>query len=316
MGEVRHHWFDLKLLSSVADVILKIAAALGIILGVSLHVFRANVVLEAPPPLPAEAGRPLSDRSNPFFQAELDSLVVRDEYAKLGRTVPLAVEVLVDEYNRDNELDLKDMGDRTQPTTPIRDLCGPWRATSEGVFGAGFCADGGPKLSRDRRLRYWGRTYERRLIEANDAGRSEVPPMRLPVDQLSQTLDILHRAEFGAARVELTNTGRAVATDVRLHAPPGYAFVGTDGEEFSLQPGRTAVRRLETKRGERPQTIDRSVGVQWGTGKGFVPGGRNTVLAVCGIVAAAILYALGRDWMAYRRSAPPPEGPPPEPPVA
>lgn len=308
MAEERHHWFDLKLLSSTADVVLKISAALGIILGVSLHVFRANVVLEA-----------REGQGNPFFQTELDPTVVRDEYAKLGRPVPLAVELLVDRYNEDNERDLKGLRDSTAADTPISELCGPWRTTSEVVFGPGFCADGGPRPSNQRRLRYQGRTYERRLIAVNEVAQDLVPPMGLPADQLSQTLDILHRSEFGVARVELTNTGRAVATDVRLHAPPGYAFVGNDGEDFSLQPGRTAVRRLETERGERPQTIDRVVGVQWGTGKGFVPGGRNTVLAVVGLVALAIAYALLREWLAFRkaaaaRKAPAPE--PMEPPVA
>lgn len=325
MAEERHHWFDLKLVASTADVVLKISAALGIILGVSLYVFRANVITDtefgtAPdlgPACPPYDGA--VPRSNPWFQAEIDPTVVRDEYAKAGQRVPLAIEVLVDQYNQVQECDLKALKDSTGPTTPISDLCGPWRVASEAAFGPGFCAGGGPRRSNERRLRYLGRTYERRLIEANEAGRDGVAPMKLPGDQLLLALDILHRADYGAGRIELTNTGRAVATDVRLHAPPGYAFVGTDGEEFALQPGRTAVRRMETRRGERPQTIDRSVGVQWGTGKGFVPGGRNTVLAVVGLVALAIACALAQDWWAFRRAAAarrpsPPE--PLEPPVA
>jgi hypothetical protein len=305
MPEARNHWFDLKLVTSVADVILKISAALGIILGVSLHVFRANVRLEA-----------LEGRTNPFFQAELDPSVVRDEHAKLGRAVPLAVEVLVWEYNRDNEADLKEMRDSTEPTTPVRQMCERWKAASDAAFGPGFCDTAPGFEDFTPRLRYRGRTYERRLIEANETGRSGVEGMRSSPEELAVTLAILHRAEFGAGRVQLKNTGRAVATDVRLHPPPGYAFVGSDGELFSLQPGRTAVRRLETPRGDRPQTIDRSIGVQWDTGKGFVPGGRNTVLAVCGIVALAIAYALARDWLAFRRQQNPVVEPPMEPPVA
>lgn len=300
MADERTHWLDLKLLASIADVVLKIAAALGIILGVSLYVFRANVVVEG-----------LEGRSNPFFQSELDSSIVREELGKTGQAVPLAIDVLVGEYNDANERDLGAMRDSTEPTTPISQLCGPWMVVSEAAFGPGFCAGGGPSRSAERRLRYRGRTYERRLIEANEVGRDGVEPMHLQGGQVASYLDVLHRAEFGAARVELTNTGRAVATEVRLHAPPGYAFVGTDGEEFSLQPGRTAVRRLETRRGERPQTIDRSLGVEWGTGKGFVPGGRNTVLAVFALIAFTVLYALARDWADFRRAAagrkPPPE---------
>lgn len=209
MAGVRHHWFDLKLVASVADVVLKISAALGILLGVSLHLFRADVRLDA-----------LDGRINPFFQAELDPSIVRDEHAKLGRPVPLAVEVLVRDYNRDNEADLKEMRDST------------------------------------------------------------------------------------------------VATDVRLRAPPGYFFVGSDDEQFSLQPGRTAVRRMETHRGDPPQTIDRTVGVQWDTGKGFVPGGRTTVLAACAVVVLAIAYALLRDWLSFCRQREPEVEPPMEPPVA
>lgn len=305
MAEARHHWFDLKLVASVADVILKISAALGIILGVSLHVFRANVVYEE-----------LEGRTNPFFQAELDASIVRDEHARLGLAVPLAVEVLVQEYNRDNESDLKEMRDTTEPTIPVRQLCERWKPASDAAFGPGFCDTAGRFEDFTPRLRYRGRTYERRLIEANEAGRSDVDGMRLPPDQLAGTLAILHRSEFGAGRVVLTNTGRAVATDVRLHAPPGYSFVGTDGEEFALQPGRTAVRRLETARGDRPQTIDRSVGVQWNTGKGFVPGGRNTVLAACALVIAGIGYALALDWLAFRKQRNPVVEPPVGPPVA
>lgn len=302
MAERPDHWFDLKLVAATADVILKISAALGIILGVSLYVFRANVVLEA-----------LDDRVNPFFQTELDPSVVRDEYARLARPLPLAIEVLVDRYDRDNEHDLRDMRDSTEPTLPISQLCGPWLGVSEALFGPGFCAGGGPRESFDPRLRYRGRTYERRLVEANEVGRDGIAPLRLPPEELAVALDILHRAEFGAGRVELTNTGRAVATDVRLHAPPGYAFSGSDDQAFDLQPGRTAVRRLETRRGDRGQTIDRVVGVQWGTGKGFVPGGRNTVVAVCALVALAIAYALARDWLAFRRAAAAPDVDPPEP---
>lgn len=267
-----------------------------------------------PPQCPAPDAYRAQVRANPFFQAELATTVVRDEYAKLGRPVPLAIEVLVDGYNRDNECDLKAMRDSTETTIPISQLCGPWRAASEASFGSGFCAGGGPARGFDLRLRYHGRTYERRLIEANEAGRDGVEPMRLPGDQSSLALvvDILHRAEFGAARIELTNTGRAAATDVRLHPPPGYAPVGSDAASFDLPSGRTAVRRLETERGIRPQMIDRTVGVQWATGRGFVPGGRNTVLAVCALVTVAILYALWRDWSAFRHPAAPRGRPSPE----
>lgn len=293
-------WFSMAVVKDFADVGLKLAAAIGILAGVSIYLFPASVVIR-----PAPDGR-----REGYFQAEIDRPLMRQLFAERKLALPLAIETMVTRYNALNERDLTGQLNRTSGTiTPIGSICSRWPDVANLAFGEGFCAGDGPTTNpHEPRLRYQGRSYERWLIEVNEEGlpvkdgsSQMITPPRLAPAELAAVLEILHQAEFSVGRVEIKNEGRGVAEDVRIYPPSGYNIVGPD-DAFSLQPNETAARRYETARGDIPVVTDRRFDINWKTGKGYIHR-VGVVVSAIAVVIAITVVSLIADFLSHKRAS-------------